>query len=640
MRGEPFDQRTADPVSVIIPAHNEDRSIGRLLESLLADARPDEFEVIVVCNGCSDRTADIARGFDVRVIELAEPSKGAALARGDAEARFFPRLYIDADVVITTDGVRALRSALSQDNVLAAGPERSITLDEASLLVRCYYAVWTRLPQVRTGLFGRGVVAVSAAGHERTSALPPVMSDDLAMSEAFAADERAVVPNAVAVIRPPRTVRDLVRRRIRVATGNAELDLSAGRSAEARTSWSDLLRIVRSEPSLAVCLPVFAGVALTARFAAGRRIRAGDFSTWLRDDSSRRQSRSGAARRERHGAVRLSNAELQSVTPDVAVVVVTYNSEDVIGDLLKSLPDALDGCTWSLVVADNDSHDATVAIVQAMAPDAKVVEMGRNAGYAAGINGALAAAPRTPSALILNPDTRLEPGSIAVMRRTLEAPGVGIVVPRLLDSNRALVPTLRREPNVRRALGDTILTARRAGRFPMWSELVTRPRSYTEESSADWAAGPIMLVSRECLETCGGWDESFFLYSEETEFCLQARDHDFNLVLTPDAEAVHLGGESQSSPSLRALLVVNRIRLYRRSHTLAGAAVFWLIAVVREASRLALRRRSSRQALVALLNPARARNAVREAAGQLPNLQRRQVLARAADSASASIDRS
>jgi N-acetylglucosaminyl-diphospho-decaprenol L-rhamnosyltransferase len=608
---------TTGVVSIVVPAHNEEASIARLLESLRAGAQPGEVEVIVVCNGCSDRTAEIARGFGVHVVELAEPSKAAAVAYGDSLANHYPRLYVDADVELDVPAVRALCAAL-EGAVLAAGPRRELLLDHTSWLVRAYYAVWKRLPQVGTGLFGRGVVAVSAAGHERTRALPAVMSDDLAMSEAFAPSERAVVDDAVVRIRSPRTLRDLIRRRIRVATGNTQLDQAGRRSDAAKTSWTDLLRIARTEPRVAAAVPVFAGVAIVARLASRRRVRSGDFSTWLRDDSSRR--------------VRRGAAPLPDVAPqvDILVAVVTYNSEDVVADLLKSMPDGLEGCSWHLVVADNDSRDQTLAVVKELQPGATIVETGRNAGYAAGINAAVAAGPPARSVLILNPDNRLEPGSIAVLRTKLDEPGVGIVVPRLLDSNRKLVRTLRREPNVRRALGDMVLSARFAGRFPMWSELVTDPRCYTEDSTADWAAGPIMLVSRECFAACGGWDESFFLYSEETEFCLRARDRGYRLVLTPDVETVHLGGESSVSPSLWSLLIVNRVALYRRTHSLAAAGVFWLVTVLREASRMAMGRPASRQALTALLVPGRARATVADAARQSPDIDRRRALAQAA----------
>jgi len=161
--GESSGRPAAGPVSIVVPAHDEEATIARLLGPLVGGAPPGELDVIVVCNGCHDRTAEVARSFGVRVVELAEPSKAAALVRGDAEANHFPRIYLDADIELTATSVRALADAL-EGAVLAAGPRREIPVDQTSLLVRAYYAVWTRLPQVQTGLFGRGVVAVSAAG--------------------------------------------------------------------------------------------------------------------------------------------------------------------------------------------------------------------------------------------------------------------------------------------------------------------------------------------------------------------------------------------------------------------------------------------------------------------------------------------
>jgi glycosyltransferase involved in cell wall biosynthesis len=124
---------------------------------------------------------------------------------------------------------------------------------------------------------------------------------------------------------------------------------------------------------------------------------------------------------------------------------------------------------------------------------------------------------------------------------------------------------------VLRALGQALL-GERAGHIPLIGETVTRGGSYIHPVAADWATGAAMLISRQCLEAVGGWDESYFLYSEETDFALRARDAGFALRLAPDAGAVHLGGESESSPDLWSMLTVNRVRLYRRRH--GRAAVF------------------------------------------------------------------
>lgn len=126
---------------------------------------------------------------------------------------------------------------------------------------------------------------------------------------------------------------------------------------------------------------------------------------------------------------------------------------------------------------------------------------------------------------------------------------------------------------------------------------------YRRPTRADWATGALMALSADCLAACGAWDESFFLYSEETEYCLRARDHGYATQLEPTAEAVHLGGDSQVSPRLWTLLTLNRVRLYGRRHGAVATACFRGAVFLREASRAALGRKASRAAAAALLRP-------------------------------------
>ncbi|WP_316752353.1 glycosyltransferase [Streptomyces herbicida] len=283
--------------SIVIPAHNEARVIGRLLDSLLADTSEDdsskvETDIVVVCNGCTDDTARIAaaRGPRVRVVEIPVPSKHTALRTGDDHARGFPRVYVDADVVIAGADIRALTAPLNDDTsgVLATAPERQIPLDACAWRVRAYYQVWQRLPAVRAGLFGRGVIAVSKAGHARIAELPPLMADDLAASLAFGPEERLVVDSARVVVHPPRTWPDLIKRRIRAAVSTAQVERhQSPEEASARTSTADLKALLRGEPKLFLAVIVFVAAAVVARRGAKKAIRAQDFGTWLRDESSR-----------------------------------------------------------------------------------------------------------------------------------------------------------------------------------------------------------------------------------------------------------------------------------------------------------------------------------------------------------------
>jgi N-acetylglucosaminyl-diphospho-decaprenol L-rhamnosyltransferase len=230
------------------------------------------------------------------------------------------------------------------------------------------------------------------------------------------------------------------------------------------------------------------------------------------------------------------------------------------------------------------------------------VAMGRNAGYAAGVNAAAAAVPPRDALLVLNPDMRLGAGSVRALLATLAIPGTGIAVPRLVDASGRLARSLRREPTVRRALGEALLGGGRAGRFPAFGEVVGNERRYQHPGTADWASGAAMLVARDCLDAVGPWEESFFLYSEETDFALRARDAGFALRYAPDAVAVHVGGEAHTSPLLWSILTVNRVRLFRRRHGRLHTVAFWLAVALNEALRALPGRPTHRAALRALLS--------------------------------------
>ena len=291
----------------------------------------------------------------------------------------------------------------------------------------------------------------------------------------------------------------------------------------------------------------------------------------------------------------------------VVVVVVLYNSAALLPDFAASLDEGLRGLSWTLVAADNDSHDDSVATLRRLVPGATVLEMRRNAGYAAGINAAVAAAGDQGHVLVLNPDVRLAPGCGARLAAAVHDPGVGIAVPRIMGAGGVAVASLRREPTLLRALGDAFVGASRSGRWPLFGEIVTDPEQYCAGRRADWAEGSAQLISRACWDRCGPWDERFFLYSEETDFDLRARDLGFATAFVPEATVVHLKGESQQLPGLWALLVLNRLRLYRLRNGAVAAVPYWAALVTRELSRALLGKATSRAALKALLSPARLR---------------------------------
>ena len=281
--------------------------------------------------------------------------------------------------------------------------------------------------------------------------------------------------------------------------------------------------------------------------------------------------------------------------PLVAAVVVTFNSAGVVGSLMDSLPAAFAGQAYVAVVVDNGSTDDTVALLMAR-DDCTLVRAG-NRGYAAGINRGVEEVPGADLVLVLNPDVVLQPGSLPPLVHALEQPHVGIAVPRVLEPDGALYRSLRREPTLWRALG---LTRTRA---PRLSEYVSELASYDAEHSVDWALGAVMLVRRSTHDVLGGWDESYFLYGEETDMCLRARDQGILTWYVPSSVVVHVGGGSGRTAEMHAMQILNRVRLYRRRHRLPASFAYWVLAVLSEMSWIARGSSRSRTSVRALLQP-------------------------------------
>src|SRR3954452_13608003 len=286
----------------------------------------------------------------------------------------------------------------------------------------------------------------------------------------------------------------------------------------------------------------------------------------------------------------------------VSAVVVTWNSSRHIRSLARHLLPAMTAIgSSSIVVVDNGSTDDTLDVVRQELPGATVVELSRNTGYAAGVNAGIAVAPDDDDVLVLNPDVEVDREMLGRLLAAVRDERVGIAVPRLHDSAGALSPSLRREPTLQRAVGEMLVGGVRAGRRPHWGEMVTGAASYEHDQDVDWATGAVMLVSRQCLRAVGEWDESFFLYSEETDFALRARDAGFMVRYVSDAAAVHEGGEVMTSGPLLALMLRNKVRLFRRRHGLVEAVALYAVTLLTCVSRAAHGDRAQRYAVAALL---------------------------------------
>jgi glycosyltransferase involved in cell wall biosynthesis len=277
-------------ISIIVPAYNESSVIARTLKPWLSRPGPEELSIVVVCNGCTDETATVARRFGptIRVIESEVASKTHALNIGDQISSAFPRIYVDADIVITLDAIRALATRLERGDVLAVAPTPDIDLTGCSWPVRLYFSIRSRLPSSRQGFGGSGVYALSETGRTRFAQFPDVIADDTYVRLQFKPEERETLGSVSSKVFPARTIRQLIAVRTRAYAGTFDLarrfpELCRNKGESNNRTLIGLFK----KPQLWLGLLIYCYVNILARCGAvfRPRIRA---SVWQRDDTSRR----------------------------------------------------------------------------------------------------------------------------------------------------------------------------------------------------------------------------------------------------------------------------------------------------------------------------------------------------------------
>lgn len=253
--------------SVVIPAYNEAGTIDSTLECLMRGAWHDEFEVIVVCNGCIDNTIDVARNVvpEAQVLDLKTASKTAALNAGIAAAKHSNIVLLDADIKTSANAVRKLVKSLKSRNADLAYGNAHFNNKSSSWLVRAFYQVWFQNPYFDRHKVG-GFFALSLSGLGRLGKFPETTNDDEYVRRKLMQNSVFVLA-AYYVVEAPRALSSLMRVRSRVYRGNAELsDVDAGLDTHHRLrNGVNFLSRIFVRPNLWVGAVVFALVAVIAR---------------------------------------------------------------------------------------------------------------------------------------------------------------------------------------------------------------------------------------------------------------------------------------------------------------------------------------------------------------------------------------
>ncbi len=285
---EPAESPPRTVGSVVIPAHDEANVIGRGLDRLFGTLGA-AVEVVVVCNGCTDDTAGVARGtgHPLTVIEVGEPSKARALRTGDEVATALPRVYLDADVLVSGSAIEALFQHLGRPGALAARPPVVFDTSSSSWIVRRFYRARSEIPAVMGSLWGAGMYALSAEGRSRFDRFPLVVADDLFVDRLFRADEIEVVDTDPVVVVASGTTVGLLASFQRTFRGNRALrdPAPAGGRPGTRGTVRDLLRLSCRGRGEFVDALVYAAVVVAARALAWRHPASSDH--WERDGTRR-----------------------------------------------------------------------------------------------------------------------------------------------------------------------------------------------------------------------------------------------------------------------------------------------------------------------------------------------------------------
>ena len=229
---------------------------------------------------------------------------------------------------------------------------------------------------------------------------------------------------------------------------------------------------------------------------------------------------------------------------DVSVVVVTHNALPWLEPCLESVRGE------ETIVVDNASTDGTVALVRERFPDAQVVEQ-ENRGLAAGWNAGLARATGRYF-LILNADAWLRNGALAALVAFADQhPEAAVVGPRLSNPDGSLQRSVRGFPTLWRLATEYLFLRKLAPRSQLLNGFYAGGFQHDEVREAEFLMGACLLVRREAVEQVGALDESFFLFSEETDWCYRFVSAGWKVLFFPGAECVHVGGGSHGGRMFR-----------------------------------------------------------------------------------------
>ncbi len=230
---------------------------------------------------------------------------------------------------------------------------------------------------------------------------------------------------------------------------------------------------------------------------------------------------------------------------DLSIVITTFNTQSLIRKSLQTIFSDIDElkCTYEIIVVDNASKDNTVEIVGKEFPMVRLIANKTNRGPASARNqGILAASGQY--LLFIDADTFITSKAIAAMIRVIQSvPDYGIIGCKLFFAEGRLQPFAGIFPTLSSELFQVLFLHKLIK--GKWAERFTLYRwNYASQREVDWLSGCCLLVRQQAIKEVGLFDENFFYAAEDTDWCYRMWKKGWKVIFTPEAEAIHLGGQS------------------------------------------------------------------------------------------------
>lgn len=234
--------------------------------------------------------------------------------------------------------------------------------------------------------------------------------------------------------------------------------------------------------------------------------------------------------------------------PQLSIVVVTHNSSHRLDLCFSALLRATDTFAAELIVVDNASNDweITSKLISIHFPSAKIIRLDRNRGFAFAVNRGAEQA-RGEFLCLLNPDVFLENDTLTKLLTTITTtPKAAVVVPKLTFPDGRFQASCRQFPTP-----SNILFSRGSVLGRLFTQKFYTLPEYKEITPVPAAAGAVMVVRKQLFTSLGGFDERFFMYPEDMDFCLRANQKGYSVLFIPQATAVHGWGQGSKTGLLR-----------------------------------------------------------------------------------------